>query len=72
LTDDALNEDERRCLAALAATPYPARGDCPEDVLERLIARRLVAAVTLVPLPLPTVRTGYRITVAGEAALRGG
>ncbi|MCU0585512.1 MAG: hypothetical protein MUC46_05505 [Desulfobacterales bacterium] len=72
MTDDALDEDERRCLAALAATPYPAVGDCPEDVLQRLRARRLVEAVLLVPLPLPTIRTGYRITVAGEAALRGG
>jgi hypothetical protein len=72
LTDDALDEDERRCLAALAATPYPARGDCPEDVLQRLLARRLVEVVLQVPLPLPTIRTGYRITVAGEAALRGG
>jgi hypothetical protein len=69
---DALDKDELRCLTALAATACPAGGDCPEDVLQRLLARGLVEKVPLMHLPLPMIRAGYRRTVAGEAALRGG
>ena len=65
-----LNESDRRCLATLAAGACPAGGECPEDVLQRLIAGGLVKEVPLVHLPLPMIRVGYRITLAGEAALR--
>lgn len=72
MTDDALDEDELRCLASLAASACPAGGECPEEVLQRLLARGLVEEVPLMHLPLPMIRTGYRLTVTGEAALRGG
>lgn len=67
----SLNESERRCLAALAAGARPAGGECSEDMLRRLIAGGLVEEVPLMHLPLPMIRVGYRITVSGEAALRG-
>jgi hypothetical protein len=67
----SLTESDRRCLAALAAGARPADGECPEHVLQRLIVNGLVKEVSLMHLPLPMIRAGYEITVAGEAALRG-
>jgi hypothetical protein len=66
----SLNEIDRRCLTTLAAGACPAGGECPEDVLQRLIAGGMVEEVPLMHLPLPMIRVGYRITLAGEAALR--
>lgn len=68
---NSLDESDRRCLNTLAAGERPAGAECPEDVLQRLIAGGLVEEVPLMHLPLPMIRVGYRITVAGDAALRG-
>ena len=67
-----LAAEELECLKRIAAGRSGVTTPCPEYLLSRLLAAGLIEQAPRIMLPLPLIRTTYRLTHAGEAALWSG
>ena len=70
MTIPALDPEELDCLATLAAGDDCRVDLCAPAILRRLLERGLIEPTPVVWLPVPVVRTGYRLTAIGVLAWR--
>jgi hypothetical protein len=70
MTIPVLNPEELDCLTALAGEEACRVDLCDPATLRRLSERGLIEPIPVVWLPVPVVRSGYRLTAKGVLAWR--
>lgn len=64
-----LTEAERSCLRKIADEPSADAPPCPDDILKRLLALKLIDCQPKLWAPLESVDVRYHLTDRGEALL---
>lgn len=69
MTLPSLTPDEIDCLRGLTAGNSRLSDLYPQALIQGLLERRLIEPIPMSWTPVPIVRSGYRLTATGQAAL---
>jgi hypothetical protein len=69
MTVPSLTPEELDCLRGLSAGNSRLSDLYPRALIGRLLEKRLIEPIPMNWVPVPIVRSGYRLTAVGQAAL---